>query len=222
MSRSGRRGPVVLDTNVFGADLLRTSDLIRTHEPMVAGRPAVISFQTVAERHYGARKRGRRTTRLRRLEERIGRAQVVWPGQELVLVYADLRARCERQGHALGQREHDADRWIAATAIRLGIPLLSHDGIFRNAPGLELESALQGGPTARTGGAPGPAVRPLGRRARRSGQPVGRPTGGEPAGFSRSRRGASRPEGPPSRGKIASDLGFLERPRQDSNLRPAA
>jgi len=55
-------------------------------------------------------------------------------------LYARLRADCEAQGHALGQREHNADRWIAATAIRLGVPLVSNDGIFRDAPGLELET----------------------------------------------------------------------------------
>jgi len=42
---------------------------------------------------------------------------------------------------ALAQREHDADRWIAATAIRLSIPLESHDRVFESAPGLALESA---------------------------------------------------------------------------------
>ncbi len=47
----------------------------------------------------------------------------------------------QRAGHALSQRDHDADRWIAATAIRLGIPLISNDGVFENAPGLQLEPA---------------------------------------------------------------------------------
>jgi predicted nucleic acid-binding protein len=46
---------------------------------------------------------------------------------------------CQRIGHALSQRAHDADRWIAATAVRLGIPLVSNDGIFRGVPGLQLE-----------------------------------------------------------------------------------
>jgi predicted nucleic acid-binding protein len=32
------------------------------------------------------------------------------------------------------------DRWIAATAIRLGIPLVFNDNIFRGVPGLELET----------------------------------------------------------------------------------
>ena len=38
----------------------------------------------------------------------------------------------------------NADRWIAATAIRLGIPLVSNDGIFRGAPGIELATLASG------------------------------------------------------------------------------
>lgn len=75
-----------------------------------------------------------------RLESAIRRAEVVHTGPELVMVCAQLRAACARVGHALGQREHNADRWIAATAIRLGIPLVSNDAIFRSVSGLALES----------------------------------------------------------------------------------
>jgi predicted nucleic acid-binding protein len=45
-------------------------------------------------------------------------------------------------GHALAQRRHDTDRRIAATAIHLGVPLVSHDGVFRDAPDLVLETML--------------------------------------------------------------------------------
>jgi predicted nucleic acid-binding protein len=38
------------------------------------------------------------------------------------------------------ERAHTADRWIAATAIRLGVPLVSNDKIFREVPNLDLES----------------------------------------------------------------------------------
>jgi predicted nucleic acid-binding protein len=44
-------------------------------------------------------------------------------------------------GHRnLAQKVHDADRWIAATAVRLGLPLVSNDGIFVDVPGLKLET----------------------------------------------------------------------------------
>jgi predicted nucleic acid-binding protein len=71
----------------------------------------------------------------------------VHSGPELVLVHAQLRVDCRMAGHALADQAHNADRWIAATAIRLGLPLLSNDGIFRGVSGLELET-LSGGPTS--------------------------------------------------------------------------
>jgi len=68
---------------------------------------------------------------------------VVWPGPALLAAYVELRIACERADHAQAQRDHDADRWIAAAAIHLGIPLVSHDGVFRAAPGLVFETALE-------------------------------------------------------------------------------
>lgn len=46
-------------------------------------------------------------------------------------ICAELRAAREASGHPLGQKVHDADRWIASTALRLGIDLVSDDGVFR-------------------------------------------------------------------------------------------
>ena len=57
-------------------------------------------------------------------------------------VCAELRVTCEQAGHALGQKIHEADRWIAATAIRLGTELVSDDAVFRDVSGLGLLSRL--------------------------------------------------------------------------------
>ena len=51
-----------------------------------------------------------------------------------------LRVACQRVSHALCQREHDADRWIAATALRLDVRSVSSDLIFETTPGLGLEA----------------------------------------------------------------------------------
>lgn len=140
---TARANRVVVDTNVFSADLIRrTRSLVEAYRPLLAGRTYVISFQTVAEVRFGARQSGWGPERITRLDRHIGRAEVVWPGPALLSAYVDLRVACWQAGHALGQREHDADRWIAATAVHLGIPLVSHDGIFVATPGLLLESAL--------------------------------------------------------------------------------
>jgi hypothetical protein len=65
----------------------------------------------------GARFAGWGPGRLRRLDCEIGLAEVVWPGPRLVGTYATLRAWCVRTGHGLGQKEHEADRWVAVTAV---------------------------------------------------------------------------------------------------------
>jgi hypothetical protein len=52
------RGPVVVDTDVFSALLVPGSALAREYEPILIGRPAFVSFQTVAELRFGALRRG--------------------------------------------------------------------------------------------------------------------------------------------------------------------
>jgi tRNA(fMet)-specific endonuclease VapC len=135
-----RRGPVVVDTDVYSARLVPDSTLARRYEPLLIGRAELVSFQTVAEVRYGALLRGWGDTRLRRMEAAFGQIEIVYPGPDLIRAYAELRADCQRAGHSLSQREQDADRWIAATAVRLGIPLVSNDGVFADAPGLVVET----------------------------------------------------------------------------------
>jgi predicted nucleic acid-binding protein len=121
----------------------RGSRLAERYARLITGRLAFISFQTAAELRYGAIPRGWGQPRMLRMEARSNGSRS-FTGPELVSVDAQLRADCVAAGHALGQKEHTADRWIAATAIRLGIPLVSNDGIFRGAPGLELETLASG------------------------------------------------------------------------------
>lgn len=139
------RGPVVVDTDVYSARLIPNSLLARRYEPLLVGRQEFISFQTAGEVRYGALRGGWGARRLDRMEAALAEIEIVHSGEELIQVYAELRATCARIGHALHQREHNGDRWIAATAIRLGIPVASNDGIFEGVPGLTLET-LRGQP----------------------------------------------------------------------------
>ena len=137
------RGPVVIDTGVFGAQLIpRTWPLGESHRPLVEGRAALISFVTVAELRFGAQLAAWGPRRLRRLGRELERAETIWPGPDLIDAYAALRAWCVKAGHGLGQKEHEADRWVAATAIWLGVPLVAHDAIFANVGGLNLFTKL--------------------------------------------------------------------------------
>jgi hypothetical protein len=63
----GSRGPVVIDTGVFGARLAPSGRLLASrYRPVLEGRPAIISFVTVAEFEYGARLAGWGPDRLKR------------------------------------------------------------------------------------------------------------------------------------------------------------
>jgi predicted nucleic acid-binding protein len=137
-------GPAaVVDTNVFGAELTRRGAAVAgAYRSHVEGRDLFVSFVTVAELRYGAKLAGWGEQRLRRLEMRLAVAEVVWAGNGLVDEYVWLRHECTVAGHPLGQKQHEADRWIAATARWLDVPLVAHDAIFRDAPGVTVVTEL--------------------------------------------------------------------------------
>jgi hypothetical protein len=98
----------------------------------------MLAFQTVMELRYGALRARWGELRKRRLEHRLAALTVVQPDDAMIAVCAQLRFDCRRAGHALGEKVHDGDRWIAATAIRLGLSLVSDDRVFTAAPGLSV------------------------------------------------------------------------------------
>ena len=130
----------IVDTMVLGA-LIQPGD---THpatpgyRQRIGNRAVLISFVTLAEIRYGARKANWGEFRRRGLERDLARFTVVQPDDALITHCAESRDVCERRGHPLAQKLHDADRWIAATALRLDAVLVSDDGIFRDVPGLTL------------------------------------------------------------------------------------
>lgn len=137
MNPAPSRAPVVIDTDVFSAGLHGPSLIAVAYEPLSDVRP---SSRFRPPPRSASALRSWRPTRLLKMETRLGNAEIVQTGPELIKAYARLRVDCHRAGHALAQARHDADRWIAATAIRLRIPLVSNDGIFANAPGLTVET----------------------------------------------------------------------------------
>lgn len=133
---------VVVDTMViswFFED--RSGALAEHYRELIGDRPVLLTFQTVMELRYGALRANWGDLRCRRLERRIAELTVVQPDDEMVMACARLRQGCRQAGHALGEKIHDGDRWIASAAIRLGLPLVSNDQIFVDAPGLDLLTA---------------------------------------------------------------------------------
>jgi predicted nucleic acid-binding protein len=137
------RPAAVVDTNVFGAELTRRGEVVAAaYRRHVEGRDLYVSFTTVAELRFGARLAGWGLPRLNRLEARLAAADVVWAGDGLVETYVSLRQECSVAGHPLAQKHHEADRWIAATARWLAVPLVTHDAVFLGTPGVEVITEL--------------------------------------------------------------------------------
>lgn len=131
---------VVIDTMVVSALVNATRDPApaSAYRALIANRHTVVSFASVTELRYGALKAGWGELRRLGLERDLSRLVVVQPDDDLMHECAALRARCEAVGHPLGQKAHDADRWIAATAMRLGVDLVSDDAVFRDVAGLSV------------------------------------------------------------------------------------
>ena len=119
----------------------RPNPMADRYRELIGTAPVLLAFQTVAELRYGALRAGWGELRRRSLERSVARLTVVQPDDEMLTVYAQLRADCRRAGHALGDKTHGGDRWIAATVLRLDCARVSHDGLFRNIPGLRLFTA---------------------------------------------------------------------------------
>ena len=133
---------VVVDTMVLSAlvNAGRDTGAAERCRSAIDGRSVVVSFVTVTEMRFGAIKAGWGEMRRRGLERVLVRLVVVQPDDDLMLTCAELRARCRAQGHPLGQKVHEADRWIASTAIALGATLISRDTVFDNVPALVVQA----------------------------------------------------------------------------------
>lgn len=134
---------VVVDTNVLSW-LLRGRDdqLTNGYRQLIGPRSIVLPFQVVAEIRYGMRRARWGELRVRRAERTLSDFTVAQPDDETLTTYASLRLWAIETGHPLGDKVHDGDRWIAATAVRTDRSLVSHDGVFQSVDGLDLLTLL--------------------------------------------------------------------------------
>ena len=96
----------------------------------------------MTELRFGALRAGWGELRLRRLERSLSDLDVIQTNETLIARCAALREEAGRKGHPLLQKVHEADRWVATTALVLGLELIAGDGIFERVPGLALHRVL--------------------------------------------------------------------------------
>ena len=137
-------GSVLLDTNVFTARLHEKSPLASLYAKHLFEQRLLVTPQTLAEARCGALKAGWGPSRLRRLAQLTARSRLLPVDPQTIEAAAQLRNECRLIGHALHQRLHNADLWIAAAAFRWSVPLVAHDAVFASCPGLDLRTELAG------------------------------------------------------------------------------
>lgn len=135
-------GTVLVDTNVFTARLRERSPLATQYAKHLFGQRIALAPQTVAEARYGALKATWGPARTEQLARLVGRARILPIDIDTIETVAELRNQCRMIGHPLHQSNHNADLWIAATAIRWSIALVAHDAVFTGCPRIRLLTEL--------------------------------------------------------------------------------
>lgn len=129
---------VLVDTNIVSY-LFKGDTRAQEYEPLLQGHRLAVSFMTIAELFEWAMSRTWGERRLMRLEQTLATYVVIPVDIELCRQWGMLRA----QQRTIGQTIAPQDAWIAATALRHRIPLVTHNpSDFRPVPNLDVHSIL--------------------------------------------------------------------------------
>lgn len=132
--------PVLLDTDAFSHIYVASPQSAqgKSWAAALTGRTVAIAVQTEVElrawpglRNWGQPRTAALITRI----QAVTRFQVSQAVQD---EYVRLTVWAKQNGHAIYDKIHTADRWIAATALAHGLELASGDGGFDHIPNLSL------------------------------------------------------------------------------------
>jgi tRNA(fMet)-specific endonuclease VapC len=112
----------VVDTDVVSY-LFRNDTRAEQFRPHITGRILAVSFMTVAELDRWALQRNWGSARRERMTDFLSRFVIVLVDRALCRTWAAVGDQARRNGRPI----QVADAWIAATAIALNVPLLTHN-----------------------------------------------------------------------------------------------
>jgi predicted nucleic acid-binding protein len=122
----------LVDTSVLSL-ILKRDTRAAAYVPHLAGRLGVLSFITLAELYRWPEERDWGPRRRAELARLLKPYEVVYPDEAICHRWARLAAAVRRAGRPLPF----ADSWIAATALELGLSLVTHNpGDFQGIEGL--------------------------------------------------------------------------------------
>ena len=132
---------VLLDTDVFSY-FFKDDGRASAYRSDVSGRALYLSFMTVAELEQWAMVRRFGDAAITRLRSAIHAATVILPDAQTVRLWATVSVHRRQSGRPVST----ADGWIAATALRHGLPLITHNA--RDFAGIEGLNVITRAPNA--------------------------------------------------------------------------
>jgi predicted nucleic acid-binding protein len=112
----------VVDTDVLSY-LFRNDTRAEIYRPHLTGTFLAVSFMTIAELEQWALLRQWGPARQERLAEFLDQFSIILVDLPLCRTWAEVSNQARRNGRPI----QSADAWIAATAITLGVPLVTNN-----------------------------------------------------------------------------------------------
>ncbi len=127
---------LMVDTNVISFEL-RHDTRATLYTQHLRSQALMISFATLAELRFGARRRNWGVQRLHRLDLILRPYLVIYPDDAICQLWADVLIERERIDRPISEN----DAWIAACALRYGVALVTHNPKdFEGISGLQIIS----------------------------------------------------------------------------------
>lgn len=125
---------LLIDTNV-ASFIFKGSSFAQPYQPLIQGHELALSFITVAELFQWSVVRNWGDRRTQQLEDYLANYLVIPVDQRLCLQWAQIRAARQKVGQPISSQ----DAWVAATAVRYGLSLITHNvQDFQNIANLQL------------------------------------------------------------------------------------
>jgi predicted nucleic acid-binding protein len=116
--------PALVDTDVVSF-LFKNHSLAPAYQAILAGRPLAVSLITLAEIEYGMEAKNWGAARRDLMRRFLTRFTLLPPDAETARTWARIKSGCEKKGRPIAF----ADAWIAAAALQLNVPLVTHNAI---------------------------------------------------------------------------------------------
>lgn len=113
---------ILIDTDI-ASFIFKGSNYADAYTPVLSGNELALSFMTVAELFQWASLRQWGDRRLGQLEQYLSNYLIIPSDLPLCRTWAQVRADCQSMGRPISPQ----DAWIAATALRHSLPLVTHN-----------------------------------------------------------------------------------------------